>query len=150
MKATKAILVLFALTLGCSTTATVKLRDGREYEGEVTDSNAEWLYLDRDPGTAAHVPRGEVVNINHPGDIHFIVGSIIAGLGVANLAVNADECGEDGCFSMCAVAITPLAVGLGVGTWGLVVWLDSKATAGQEDKPFKNRRTSAFGLKYEF
>jgi len=149
MKNTTAILILLTMAIGCSTTATVKLRDGREYEGVITDSNAEWIYIDRDPGTPMDVRRENVTSIDHPGDIHFIIGSVIAGLGVANLAVNADECGEDGCFSMCAVAITPLAVGLGVGTWGLVVWLDSKGTAGQEDKPFKSRRTSAFGLKYE-
>jgi hypothetical protein len=65
---------------GCSITATIGRNFGPEHEGQIVASDATSLRV-RDPGGyEAVIPREDVSDIDHPGNVLFTIGAVVAGM----------------------------------------------------------------------
>jgi hypothetical protein len=69
----------------CSTTATISRRHGPAYEAEIVGSDADTLRLENGDGQALLVPREDVVDIDHPGNVLMTIGAVILGVGTINV-----------------------------------------------------------------
>lgn len=116
MKLGLAALAPLALCTACGTTSTITRVDAPTIEGHIVGGDAENLYVGpKDAPTA--IPRSEIRDIDYPGDGATIVGAILAGYGVANIALGAPQCGAKGA-AFCTGVFAPLAVGIPIFVWG--------------------------------
>jgi len=67
---------------GCSTTATISRTNGPEYEAEILGSNANALRVRDDYGRELRVPREEVADIDHPGNVLYTIGVVLIAVSV--------------------------------------------------------------------
>lgn len=117
--------VVLALLFGCGTSANVVLQDGRELEGKIVRADDETIYLD-DGGESIGVRRGEVAEIDHPGNVLATIGALITAYGLYNIMVAAPHCSREG-NAYCLGVFAPAAVGLpmliaGGSVFGGSVW----------------------------
>lgn len=70
----------FAMS-ACSSTATVMRSGGPDYEGKISGSDADALYVQATNGLSYKVPRREIYGIDHPGNVTMGVGLATFGLG---------------------------------------------------------------------
>ncbi len=78
----RGIALVVALSVGaCSTTATIHRAHGPAYEAEIADSDASRLRVLGDDGRLHEVPRAEVTDVDHPGNVVLTVGAVLAGIG---------------------------------------------------------------------
>jgi hypothetical protein len=123
--------LLIASSLGCSTTATIHRSDGYMLEGRIKGGTASSIIVDPRIGKRQEVPRSQVTDIDHPGNVHALIGGIVFGIGGISAGANcgqADGAGADrdaDCFYAVSIAITGAAM-LG---WGLYQWFDSTDAA---------------------
>lgn len=145
-----AILVLFLMSVGCSNTATVKMADGRIYEATILRSDAENLYVRGDldhrafsnsPEKITKLKKADIVVIDHPGNVHLLVGSLLAGFGtlygVLGVVLFVDSPNDPVNQLIAGQLILNSAVLLGVGVpmglWGWSTWDDSKTMSQSTD-----------------
>jgi hypothetical protein len=100
-------------------------------EAKILRSNHDSLFIETSGGGEMVVPRSEVTDIDHPGNVVAVVGGAIGGYGLLNIAVGLSHCDTMGA-AYCTGVFTPAAVGIPMLIYGLVVWNDSKdAAAGK-------------------
>lgn len=134
---TRSLLVL-PWVLGCSTTATIVRVNGAPIEASIVGGSPTALVVEAN-GQRNVIPRHEISEIDHPGNVHAVTGGVLSGYGVLNIAAGYERCSEgtgldsDGeRNAFCAGMVTPLAVGLGMLIWGLVVNGGSKSAANDQ------------------
>ena len=74
-----------AVTGACSTTATISRDHGPAYEATIVGSDADTLRLEDRYGHPFPVPRGDVVDIDHPGNVLMTIGAVMLGVGTLNV-----------------------------------------------------------------
>jgi hypothetical protein len=123
--------LLIASLAGCSTTATIHRSDGYMLEGRIKGGTRSSIIVDPRIGERQEVPRSQVADIDHPGNVHALIGGIVFGIGGISAGANcgqADGAGSDrdaDCFYAVSIAITGAAM-LG---WGLYNWFGSSDAA---------------------
>lgn len=110
-------LVALALVAGCGTTATITRRDGATVEAKILGGDSKKLYVEED-GQPLEIDRNDVRDVSHPGKAATIVGGILSGYGVINIAVGAPMCNDKGA-AFCTGVFLPEAVGLPLLIWGI-------------------------------
>jgi RNase P/RNase MRP subunit p29 len=106
-------------SLGCGTAATIT-RKNRTDEGRIVRSTSTSVIIDNGAGERS-IPREEITDIDHPGNAVAVVGAVLLGYGILNIAVAASHCEEKG-GAFCTGVFIPAAAGLGMSIWGLTVW----------------------------
>ena len=128
------IICLICLALSaCSTTSTLTRIDGTSFEGKVTRFD-QTTFSVKPVGSGEEIvlKDSEIVEIDHPGNVHFLVGSIIAGLGVAvglatiPLFLDDDPYSELVGYLNLFSATTLVAVGTPIAIWGGLTWEEAK------------------------
>lgn len=109
--------VLLLASTGCSTSATITRRFGSPVDAKIVGGDSENVYVERFGGRDA-IPRSDIVDIDHPGNVAAVIGGIVAAYGAANIAVGAPQCEEQG-PAFCTGVFIPAVVGVSVMTWGL-------------------------------
>ena len=85
---TTACVALFALT-ACSNTATITRRSGPNFEASIEDSDSESVYVRSGNGAPYRVPRNDIVDIDHPGNVHLTIGAALLLWGTLMLVIPA-------------------------------------------------------------
>jgi hypothetical protein len=100
-------------------------------EGRIKGGTRSSIIVDPRTGERQEVPRSQVADIDHPGNVHALIGGIVFGIGGISAGANcgqADGAGSDrdaDCFYAVSIAITGAAM-LG---WGLYNWFGSSDAA---------------------
>ncbi len=138
--------------MGCSQSATILMADGTTYEAAIVNSDSEFLYARSHLDEREFAPpqneliklkKHDVVEIDHPGNVHLLVGSLLTGVGFINGAAawvlfsdtRGDASNEFFAFQILANAVVYLGVGVPMGLWGWTTWDDSK-TLAKSSQPF--------------
>jgi|GEM_PF-1795072 len=124
------IFSIVLLVSGCSTTAMIYLKDGTSIEGRIKRSDQPSIYVaTEDSGELITIDRSNIEDIDHPGDIYALVGTVLGVLGWAAVIVAAvDDATCEGMFCGIGNDIVRgvgLAVGIpstAVSIWGWSVW----------------------------
>jgi hypothetical protein len=126
-----AVLIAFA---GCSTTATITRSYGPSYEAEITGSDARFLRVRDGNGYEFAIPREEVADIDHPGNVLFTIGAVTVAI-YTPMLIDAFSKHQDEWSGLArALSLTMVASGLAIGLAGLVPYARSKrAAAAFED-----------------
>lgn len=137
---TLTILAMVLLVGGCNTAATIYLKDGRIIEGKIKQSDSQSIYVkSKDSDEVIVVFRQSIKDIDHPGNGHAIVGTV---LGVAAwtaaitvVALEAD-CEGWGCgLGVALISVPGFAVAIpstAVAVWGWTTWAGSRSAAAFE------------------
>ncbi|HXJ19889.1 MAG TPA: hypothetical protein VMT03_06605 [Polyangia bacterium] len=115
---------------GCGTTATITKKDGQRYQLEIVRSTPTELIV-ATRGGERPIPRDQVQDIDHPGNVAIAVGSVALLVGAVNL-LGWRRCEPGGPTDFCmGWAAGGGLVGLGVGMigWGGYVWKRSTTAA---------------------
>jgi hypothetical protein len=118
--------------VGCSTNALI--RDSRfEHDAPILRSTPSEIIVRTNEGERA-IPRAEIRDIDHPGNVLALAGVPILTLGLANLA-GAWSCADRGptdsfCFGTGAGFLTA-SIGALMVAFGAVIWGRSTARAGE-------------------
>jgi len=120
-------LPLAALAMGCGTSATLSMRAQPPIEGKITSAGETYINVKSEHGTV-EVPRAEVTDIDHPGNVAGTIGAVISAYGVVNAVVGAPQCERQGA-AYCIGVFTPAAIGLPLMIWGFTTWSASRAAA---------------------
>ena len=76
------VMILILTACGCGTTTTIHLKDGTSIEGRIKRSDQTSIYvMSEDSSELVEIERGSVKDIDHPGDIHALVGTVLGVLG---------------------------------------------------------------------
>jgi|KBSMisStaDraftv2_1062788.scaffolds.fasta_scaffold362177_1 hypothetical protein len=126
-----------ALAAGCGSTATITRYSGGTIDGEIVSADGRNVYIRRE-NQALAIPRQDIVDIDHPGNGAAVAGAILTAYGVLNIAVGAPQCDTKGA-AFCTGVFAPLAIGLPLTIYGVVVWQSSVSAA----KPGSGRRETA-------
>jgi hypothetical protein len=115
--------ILSALTCaaltGCSSNATILTRD-RVIEAEVLGSSRTQIEFAL-PHRKFKLRRDDIEDIDHPGNVHAVVGGLLLPYGLLNIYAGHAECDRRGA-AVCAGVYLPLLIGAGMLAWGMVVW----------------------------
>ncbi len=122
------LLAVSSLALsGCHATATVSLMKGNSVEARIMGGDRERLWLRSEAGADLYVPRRDVRDIDHPGNVLALIGGLIGGSYAASLAIQASSCNTVGVGPALCVGMGSLAVaGWGLFALGLWQWLSSR------------------------
>ena len=128
MRAT-ALAVAISLA-GCSTTATIHRVNGPAYEATILRSDPTSLEIQGDDGRPYRVPREQVSDIDHPGNVLATVGAVLMGIaGLTAYAAETDKSGSDSRNAAIAVGVVYGLPGLLMAVTGGAIWLSSKDKA---------------------
>lgn len=114
---------------GCSTTATIVTRDGID-EARIVGGDQHHLVLENDIGYQRVVRRTSVKDIDHPGNVHALLGGIGTAVMGLEMGFFGAFCGRaspgmGGCTEMLVAFGALGAAALGEFVWGLWTWLNS-------------------------
>jgi hypothetical protein len=133
-------LLASALLLGCSTTATIRHDRGPPLETRIVGGTPGAILVYAQGRTYA-LPRHEVRDIDHPGNVHVLVGGMLAAYGIVNIAVGFERCEKAQGFEndaeyggYCAGVFTPFILGTGMVLWGLVTYVSSTSRANDTSR----------------
>lgn len=130
------IVVLALLLLGgaCSTTSTIRYRDGLEEEVNVVDGDERKIVV-RGAGREGAIARAEIADIDYPGNVSGTIGLWIVADSVVAGAIALERCEGDWICAAPGWGWLPLGVGL---AWeGFSRWSAAKERAGAR---FEGRR----------
>jgi hypothetical protein len=126
-----AVFVAAALvvTPACGT-ATISYRGGSKVEGTIVGSSRNFIEVKQESGgRVKSIARDDIADIDHPGNVLALAGSLLLAFGVVTLAAwGLGDC-ENRALGGCAGLYTPPAVGAGLVIWGTVVWMRSSMAA---------------------
>ena len=141
--AAAAALCLFVVSAGCSETATSRRTDGQVVEARLIRSDQRHVYVR--PGYAATetpIPRAEIVDIDHPGNVHLTVGSILAGMGMIGgvipglvAGMSNDPIDQAASEAMLMSGAIWIAAGAPLIYWGYTRWFGSRRALEPENAP---------------
>ena len=118
--------LLLALALpACGSGAIVTARDGR-YEGTITGHDTGHVYVDGRP-----VERQAITDIDHPGNVAAIIGSVVAAVGVLSAAGNCSAESRAESETPCASSGLWILTGIPVAIYGVITHSASVSAAGQ-------------------
>jgi hypothetical protein len=116
-------------SMACSTTATIHRSNGMMMEGTIEGGSSDSIVVSPRYGPRQEVPRSDIAEIDHPGNVHALIGGILLGYGILNIAVAYEECQDTGDGAYCTGVFAPAAVGTGLLVWGLATWMGSTSSA---------------------
>lgn len=128
-------------SMACSTTATIYRSNGMMMEGSIEGGSPSSITVTPNYGAPQEVPRSDITEIDHPGNVHALVGGIVLAYGVANIAVGMEECERQG-GAFCVGVFTPAVIGTGMLIWGLATWIGSNSAADDTSLPSMDREPS--------
>ncbi len=120
--------MLVVVLSGCGTTATITSYH-RSVEARIEKGDAENLVAVTDWGHREIIPRREIYDIDHPGNVLAVVGGVFAGTGLLELAVAGSQCFSRRGAGICAAPATLFVIGAPMLVWGLWSWLRSREAA---------------------
>jgi len=128
--ATVRVAVIACVLVGCSANATIirSERDGGTVYGKIVGLGERNLYVKTPSGEEVGVPRDEIEDIDHPGNILAVVGAAIAVFGAYNIGVSLPNC-DSRSTAFCVAVVIPAVVGAGMSAWGGSVYARSHAAA---------------------
>lgn len=127
---TKLIATMLIMLCGCSTTATISRTNGRELEGKIVGSNSSSILVETEGDSTLHIPRGEITDIDHPGNAAAVVGGFLGAYGILNIATGASACDTAGA-AYCTGVFLPATLGASMLIWGLTTWSKSTGAAAR-------------------
>lgn len=92
--------VAVAFVCGCSSSATLKLRDGSEVEGRILRSSAESIWVEGGNDQPLELEREDIVDVTHPGNWEIGVGTGLLALSVVLIGVGAAMDDQDPCSQL--------------------------------------------------
>ncbi|MGZ3457850.1 MAG: hypothetical protein ACXU86_05015 [Archangium sp.] len=123
-----ATLLSSLLLCGCSTTATISRINGGTFDARIQRSTPSAVVVQTESGQEVSIPRSEITDIDHPGNVAAVIGGLVSAYGLANIAVGAPQCGtQSGAY--CAGVFLPAALGVSMLAWGLGTWIGSTSAA---------------------
>jgi hypothetical protein len=125
MRRLVAVLVILCFG-GCSSTATIVRTDAPDNEAEIVSSDAGTLYVRGHNGRIYGINRASVSDIDHPGNVEILVGSILLGILAIGLAESHDSTSRDDLALISALYAGP---GLSLLISGLVHYVPSVQAA---------------------
>ena len=151
--AATSILFLAPLVTGCGTTATISRAHMRPLEAKIVGSDDKSLQVEI-AGTSEtmSIARSDITDIDHPGNVAAVIGGIVTGYGIANIAIGAPNCDRGGA-AYCMGVFLPAAIGAPIFAWGLTNWLTSKGAIKPKSNAgpdFAIVPTASFDKKNEF
>lgn len=138
-----AILVCLVATLstGCGRTATITRTSAGPIEGKITTSDRKTVYVRRaTDGVHVSVPRADIADIDHPGNVAAVAGAAILAYGVASPLIFEPDCGRNG-LSYCVSVYLPAFLGASTLIYGIGVWSRSVYNAAPSDASSARRIT---------
>ena len=82
-------------TVACSTTATIRRRSGADEELTLLRRTPSFL-VTKNGDRERPIPHHDIVDIDHPGNVHAVVGTLLLAYGILNIAVGAPRCEKEG------------------------------------------------------
>ncbi len=131
------VLALVVPLAGCGRTALVTTRDMRVHEGVLVDGSGDALRIDPVGAPAHDIPRADIVEIDHPGNVAltFGLGASAVGGGLMVLgavaATSSDGLGFLGGLGGLAVGAGWLGLGLPLAIGGYERWTTSTGVVQQ-------------------
>jgi hypothetical protein len=129
----KAVALSVAISLaGCSTTATIHRVNGPAYEAKIVQSDSTSLDVLGDDGQPYRVPREQVSEIDHPGNVLATIGAALVGFaGLITWAVATDNSQSQSGRRSAAIAVGTVygLPGLLMAVAGGSIWMSSKDKA---------------------
>jgi hypothetical protein len=123
-------LVLLAWLCGCSTAAKISLIEGGQVEARIQRSDQDNLVVGTETGAEVPIPRSEISEIDHPGNVVAVIGGVLSAYGVTNIVGGISTCGEKKMpGAACLGVFWPATVGASMLTWGLMTWMRSTRAA---------------------
>jgi hypothetical protein len=117
---------------GCSTTATIHRVHGPSYEAEIVGSTDRALEVRGHDGRTYLVPREEIADIDHPGNVTFTVGASLAAFAAllaGSIAANRGSGEVDATTPAVIVGVVYGVPGLLLALVGGLTWLSSTGAA---------------------
>ncbi|MCK6590291.1 MAG: hypothetical protein HUU21_28990 [Polyangiaceae bacterium] len=111
------------LLSGCGNSATIQSRFG-SVEGKIVGGDRENVYVEQASGFTRSVPKSDIVDVDHPGNVAATIGAVITGYGVTNIAVGMPQCEKEGA-AFCTGVFLPATIGASLLTYGLVTYVGS-------------------------
>lgn len=119
-------LVLFMLLMGCGSGAIVTTHDGRYLEGRIGGHDRGYVFI-----AGERVPRSNVEDIDHPGNVAALLGSIVAGLGALSATSNCKEENRAADPTPCTSSGIWMLTGIPIAIYGFVTHAESVSRAGE-------------------
>lgn len=117
---------LLAFVLGgCGSSAIVRTSDGALYEGYISGHTASTLTIG-----GQKVERGAVADIDHPGNVAGVIGTIVASIGVLSALGNCTEERRAEDPTPCTSSGIWMLTGVPIAIYGWVVHSESVERAG--------------------
>ena len=121
----------------CSSTATFQRSGGLSLEGEIVHGDSTAVYAKGGNGLIYRVERSSLYDIDHPGNVHMLVGAVCLAMSVAGLVSGQFASSEYERRDGRAIGAAYGAVGLPLLGYGSYFYLRSKrAEAGRGQMPF--------------
>ena len=135
---------------GCSTTSTVSRISGPSVEGDIVGGSPDEIFVSNNAGGDFAIPRSDISEIDYPGNVHTLVGGIVAGYGVLNIVAGLDNCQHehDNQGAVCTGVFLPAAIGVAMMTWGIIVNQGQKAAAADTSRPSAGAAAQPDGGQY--
>jgi len=126
-----ATLLASILICGCSTTATISRVNGRTVEAKIRRSTPGSVVVETDGGKEVSISRSDISDIDHPGNVAAVFGSLLSAYGAVNIAAGASNCSQGG-GAYCTGVFLPAAIGVPMLIWGLSTWAGSTGAASAQ------------------
>jgi hypothetical protein len=113
-------LCAFGLVLltGCGNSATITRRMASPVDARIIGGDTENLYVELPGGRTETIPKREVVDIDHPGNVAATIGGVVGVYGIANIAVGLPDCDKGG-PAFCMGVFLPATIGVSLIVYGL-------------------------------
>jgi hypothetical protein len=127
-------LCAFGLVLltGCGNSATITRHTASPVDAKIIGGDRETLYVELPGGRKEAIPKREVVDIDHPGNVAATIGGIVGVYGAANIVVGMPECDRQG-PAYCMGVFLPAAIGISLFAYGLGTY--SGSMSAMDEKP---------------
>ncbi|SRR5690606_27177306 len=127
--------------VACGSSATLTHRNGALTEAKITGGSPEAIIVESDAGLSYAIPRSDIHEIDHPGNVAATIGGAVLGYGLLNIGLALDECQKDERFEsgaeqagFCTGVFSPAVVGLGLLIYGL--YTHHRSTSAVDDTSF--------------
>ena len=119
-------LVVLVLELGCGSGAIVRTHPGGVYEGRIQGSDRETVFI-----SGQKILRREIEDIDHPGNVAAVLGTIVAAIGAFSAIPNCSETQRAEDPTPCSSSGVWLLTGIPIAIYGFVTHSESVDRAGE-------------------
>lgn len=117
------------LLAGCGNSATIQARFG-SIEGRIVAGDKENVYVEQASGLTRTIPKSDIVDVDHPGNVAATIGGVVTAYGVANIAIGSPQCEKEGA-AYCVGVFLPATLGVSLLTYGLGTYIGSTSAMNQ-------------------